>query len=78
MNLFNYLNTLDRLYSNCDGHAVSRFLSLDGNHILNPNLNRIEHPEASVERQIGSPLDEVIIAHIKVLFHLNENRKITN
>ena len=74
MNFFNYLTTINRLWNNCDGHAVSRFLSLDGNHISIPNLH-IENPEGVVERHIDSPLDEVIICHIKVLFYLNENRK---
>ena len=45
------------------------------NHIFNSNLNRIENPESAVERHVESPLDEVIIAHIKVLYHLNETRK---
>lgn len=74
MNFYSYLSTISRLWSNRDGIGVARFVTLSGNHASNPNLH-IENPESSVERSIESPLDEVIIAHIKVLYYLNENRK---
>jgi len=72
MNFYSYLSTINRLWSNRDGAGVARFLTLSGNHASNPNLH-IENPESSVERSIETPLDEVIIAHIKVLFHFNDN-----
>lgn len=73
MNLFNYLSTVNRLWSGEDGAGVARFVSIFGNHAANPNL-QVENPDAAVERAIGSPLDEVVIAHLRVLFYL-DNRK---
>lgn len=74
MNLYSYLSTVNRLWGNEDGTGVARFVTLNGNHAANPNMY-VENPESSVERSIGSPLDEVIIAHIKVLFYLHTDRK---
>ena len=74
MNLYNYLQTIHRLWNNCDGSGVARFLTLSGKHISNQNLH-IEHPENAVERQIDSPMEEVISSHIKVLYYLHQNRE---
>lgn len=71
MNLYNYLNTVNRLWNNSDGYAVSKFLSLNGNHVGNTNL----HLENAVVRQIEPPLDEVIYSHLKVLYYLHLSRK---
>jgi nuclear mRNA export protein PCID2/THP1 len=75
MNLYNYLQTVQRLWHNGDGNGVARFLTLNGNHVSQPNLH-IENPENAVERQIQSPLEEVVSSHIKVLFYLHQNRKL--
>lgn len=74
MNLYNYLSTVNRLWSGEDGAGVARFVSFFSNHASNPNLH-VENPDAAVERSIPSPLDEVIIAHLRVLFYL-DSRKI--
>lgn len=74
MNLFSYLSTINRLWGNEDGSGVARFLTLGANHSSNTNLH-IENPETVVERSISVPLDEVISAHLKVLFYLHDNRK---
>jgi hypothetical protein len=75
MNLYNYLSTVNRLWGNEDGVGVARFVTMRGNHASNPNLH-VETPENAVERAIASPLAEVIIYHLKVLFHLHDDRKI--
>lgn len=77
MNLYNYLQTIQRLWNNGDGSGVARFLTLSGKHISHQNLH-IEHPENAVERQIESPLEEVVSSHIKVLYYLHQNREFFN
>lgn len=73
MNLYSYLSTVNRLWSNEDGTGVARFLTISGNHAANTNLH-VENPESAVERSIPAPLDEVVSAHIKVLYYLHDNR----
>lgn len=75
MNLHSYLSTVNRLWGNEDGNGVSRFMSLHGNHAGNPNLH-VEYPDSAVERALPAPLDEVISAHIRVLFYLYDERKL--
>lgn len=75
MNLYSYLSTVNRLWNNEDGTGVARFISLSGNHAVNPNLH-IENPESAVARAIAAPLDEVIVCHLKVLFYLHDTRKL--
>ena len=74
MNLYQYLNAIGRLWNNGDGSGVSKFISLSGNHFSNRNLH-LESPEGMIERHIDPPLDEVVNAHLKVLFYIHETRK---
>lgn len=76
MNLYQYLNAVGRLWNNCDGSAVSKFISLSSNHTNNRNLH-LENPESSIERVMDPPLDEVISCHLKVLFYLKDSRKLS-
>jgi hypothetical protein len=73
MNLFAYLNTVKRLWNNADG-GVARFVSLSGNHVPNTNLH-LENPEGIVSRHIEAPLEDILVAHLKVLFYLHQERE---
>uniref|UniRef100_A0AAG5D9M4 PCI domain-containing protein 2 homolog n=1 Tax=Anopheles atroparvus TaxID=41427 RepID=A0AAG5D9M4_ANOAO len=48
---------------------VARFISLKDYHVNNPNLYK-ETPDAAVRQRVVSPLDEIVSAHLKVLYHL--------
>jgi nuclear mRNA export protein PCID2/THP1 len=74
MDFYNYLATLNRLWNNEDGQGVSRFITIRGKHASNPHLY-VANPEPAVDRSIHVPLNDVVSAHIKVLFYLHENRK---
>lgn len=74
MNLFNYLSTISRFWNNNDGSAVAKLISINGNHVNNPNLQN-EYPENAIERALVAPIDEVVCYHIKVLFFLSCERK---
>lgn len=74
MNLYQYLNTIKRLWDNNDGEALSKFISLSGNHAENRNL-LIENPELMIERELRPPLDEVVNFHLKALYYKHEARK---
>jgi hypothetical protein len=74
MNLYQYLNTISRLWNNYDGVGISKFVSLNGNHVNNPNLHT-DSSESQIERHLESPLDEIVNAHLRVLFYTNESRK---
>lgn len=74
MNLIQYLTTIGRLWNSYDGNAISRFISLSGNHVSNRNLH-VEDAENLIIRHIKPPLDEVINTHLKVLYYMHETRK---
>jgi hypothetical protein len=73
MNLFQYLTTIGRLWNNGDGSTIAKFISLSGNHTSNKNLH-VENSESAVERQLDSPIDEVVNTHLKTLFYMHETR----
>lgn len=75
MNLYAYLQTLNRYWNNGDGSGVAKLLSMNGNHTNNPAIH-VEHPEDTIERVLTSPIDEVVCYHIQVLFYLNSERKL--
>ena len=77
MNLIHYLNTVSRLWNTGDGSAVSKFLSLNGNHVPNRNLH-VEDAENLIIRQVRPPLDEVVNTHLKVLYYIHDTRKLLN
>lgn len=73
-NINAYLNAVQRTWSSQDGSLVAAFLSLRDKHATNPNL-QVEYPDNIVERIVESPIDELISAHLKVLYYLSCERK---
>uniref|UniRef100_A0A182LYW4 PCI domain-containing protein 2 homolog n=1 Tax=Anopheles culicifacies TaxID=139723 RepID=A0A182LYW4_9DIPT len=69
MYLHDYLNKIMRVWNAYEGQAVARFLSLQDFHVNEPNLYK-ENPDAAVSRQLPSPLDEIVSAHLKAVYHL--------
>lgn len=74
-NVNTYLNAVQRTWTAQDGKLVATFLSLRDRHATNPNL-QIEYPDNLVERILDPSIDEVLSAHIKVLFYLSCERKL--
>ncbi|XP_055845593.1 PCI domain-containing protein 2 homolog isoform X1 [Episyrphus balteatus] len=72
--LNNYLSGVQRAWSVQDGDTVAGFVSLKDKHIMNRNLYLLE-PENYVERQLDPPIDEVVVAHLKVLYYLNSESR---
>lgn len=69
-----YLNALQRSWSGKDGELVATLLSLRDRHSNNHHLQN-ENPENAVERICYAPLDEIVSAHIKVLYYLSRKRE---
>lgn len=69
-----YLNAVQRTWIAQDGNLVATFLSLRDRHATNPNL-LVKYPDNLVERIVESPIDEILAAHIKVLYNLSCQRK---
>uniref|UniRef100_A0A1B0B3W3 CSN12-like protein n=1 Tax=Glossina palpalis gambiensis TaxID=67801 RepID=A0A1B0B3W3_9MUSC len=53
-----------------DGVNLASFVSLKDKHIMNRNLY-VEMPENAVSRILEAPIDEIVCAHIKVLYYLS-------
>lgn len=72
--LTTYLNAVQRTWAAQDGHLVATFLSLRDRHATNPKL-QVEYPENLVERIVDPPIDEILTAHIKVIYYLTSQCK---
>ncbi|EDW37584.1 GL16271 [Drosophila persimilis] len=70
--LANYLSNVERCAEACSGQALSDFLSLRDVHVQNDKLH-VAQPEKMVERYLDAPLDEVVGAHLKVIYYLAQN-----
>uniref|UniRef100_A0A0K8TTQ2 PCI domain-containing protein 2 homolog n=1 Tax=Tabanus bromius TaxID=304241 RepID=A0A0K8TTQ2_TABBR len=68
--LNNYLSGVQRVWHAHDGKTVASFISLNDKHIMNRNLY-LETPESAVERILDPPIDEIVSAHLKVLYYLD-------
>lgn len=73
-NLSSYLNSVQRAWSAQDGRVVATLISLKDRHVLSRNL-QLEMPENMVERMLDSPIDDIVSAHLKVLYYLTCERK---
>ena len=73
--LNSYLNGVQRAWSSQDGHLVSSLISLKDKHIGNRNLH-VEIPDNMVERILDQTIDEIVSAHLKVLYYLTCERKL--
>lgn len=69
MNLANYLQLLDRCWRMQDGLKIASFLSLRHEHSNYANY-QVENPKGIVERFLVSPIDELVIYHLKCLYYL--------
>ncbi|KAH8364430.1 hypothetical protein KR084_006958 [Drosophila pseudotakahashii] len=65
----NYLSGVLHAAQDYDGESLGTHLSLRDVHVQNHSLY-IAQPEKLVDRFLKPPLDEVVSAHLKVLYHL--------
>jgi nuclear mRNA export protein PCID2/THP1 len=75
--LYQYLQAVNRVWEASDGNALARSLSLSDYHTSNRNL-QVESPETAVDRQLDSPIDEIVSSHLKVLYYLTAERESHN
>lgn len=71
MTLAHYLQILDRSWRAQDGKKIATFLSIRHDHARYPNY-QIEQPEGLVERFLVSPIDDLVVLHLKVLHYLSK------
>lgn len=72
-----YLNAVARTWHAQDGALVAQLVSLRDRHATNQQLH-VEFPENMVDRILDAPIDEILVEHIKVLYHLSRTRKSFN
>lgn len=66
MTLAHYLQILDRSWRSQDGKKIAMFISIRHDHARYQNY-QVEQPEGLVERFLVSPLDELVVLHLKCL-----------
>ncbi|KAJ8943732.1 hypothetical protein NQ318_007180 [Aromia moschata] len=72
MNLAHYLQIIDRSWRAQDGMKIACFLSLRHEHAKYANY-QVEMPEGIVERFLVSPVDELVVLHLKCLFYVGKD-----
>lgn len=72
MTLGYYLQLVDRTWRFQEGQKMASLLSIRHEHASSPNFC-VERPEGMVERFVSSPVDEIVILHLKCLFSLSNN-----
>lgn len=75
MNINQYVNAILRVWDSGDGFAIGRLLSLKDYHIRNSDFY-LEDVDRIVQRQVPSPLDEMVSAHLRVLFYLSSRSEL--
>ncbi|XP_022902957.1 PCI domain-containing protein 2 [Onthophagus taurus] len=71
MSLAHYLQIIDRSWKTQDGYKIANFISLRHDHVASVNLH-IENPENMVEKFVASPMDELVMYHLKCLHALSQ------
>lgn len=74
-NLATYLNSVQRAWHAQDGQLVASLVSLGGRHTPSRALH-VETPDNMVERMLDQPIDEIVCAHLKVLYYLTCTREL--
>lgn len=72
MSVAHYLQLIERYWRSQDGPKLGSFLSLRHEHAQYANYH-VESPEGIVERFLMSPIDELVILHLKCLFAISQN-----
>lgn len=73
-NIGAYLNAVQRAFVAQDGQLLANYVSLSDRHI-NSRVLHVEMPDNQVERIVQQPMDEIVCAHLKVLYYLTRQRK---
>lgn len=73
-NIGAYLNAVQRAWHAQDGQLLANFVSLSDKHI-NSRVLHVEMPDNQVERIVQQPMDEIVCAHLKVLYYLTRQRE---
>lgn len=71
MTLAHYLQILDRSWRAQDGVKVATFISLRHEHAKYGNY-QLEMPEGLVDKFLTTPVDELIILHLKCLYYIGK------
>lgn len=74
-NLATYLNSVQRAWHAQDGQLLAALVSLSDRHTASRSLH-VEMPDNMVERMLDQPIDEIVCAHLKVLYYLTCSREL--
>ncbi|KAJ8974556.1 hypothetical protein NQ317_007327 [Molorchus minor] len=69
MTLAHYLQIIDRSWRAQDGSKIASFISLRHEHAKYQNYH-VESPEGLVERFLISPIDDLVVLHLKCLYYI--------
>ncbi|XP_069677150.1 PCI domain-containing protein 2 [Periplaneta americana] len=70
LSLNQYLQQIESACRNKDGNSLSDFISFRHAHVASSKL-QLENPESAVERVLEPPLDEIIAAHLRSVWAVN-------
>ncbi|GLH05000.1 hypothetical protein R5R35_006184 [Gryllus longicercus] len=70
LTLNQYLQQIDNAWRSRDGISLADFVSFRHAHVASSKL-QMENPESSVERVLEPPMDEIVAAHLKCVWYVN-------
>ncbi|XP_067007037.1 PCI domain-containing protein 2 [Anabrus simplex] len=70
LTLNQYLQQVDSAWRNKDGQLLSEYLTFRHAHVASSKL-QLQNPESNVERVLEPPLDEIVAAHLRCIWALN-------
>ncbi|KAJ9576957.1 hypothetical protein L9F63_006483 [Diploptera punctata] len=70
LTLNQYLQQVESAWQNQDGNLLADYLSFRHGHVASSKL-QLENPESAVERIIEPPLDEIVAAHLRSVWAIN-------
>ncbi|KAJ3666922.1 hypothetical protein Zmor_002345 [Zophobas morio] len=72
MSVAHYLQLVEKYWRSQDGAKIATYLSLRHEHAGYANYH-VESPEGIVERFLTTPIDELVVLHLKCLFAISQN-----
>ncbi|KAJ8918906.1 hypothetical protein NQ315_016808 [Exocentrus adspersus] len=76
MTLAHYLQIMDRSWRSQDGGKIATFISVRHEHAKYANY-QLEMPEGLVDKFLVSPVDELVVLHLKCLYYLGKEDYLT-
>lgn len=74
MHISQYLSACREFIDDRDGYQLAKCVSLSGNRIFNVDKGGRSEESLVAQHRLEAPIDEIVVAHLKVIRSLNKQR----